>query len=118
METIKDIINKDIMEDFKEEVQQERQEAQQNSGIDLSFLKCETGSGSVEDYKEHALNFDGSMAMARILRGLSGFLGNLNYALADIVVGILEYAKQKNKPDQDIDSSMAMARIVRGNPYE
>lgn len=60
------------------------------------FIKTPTGEGDLMNYTNHPLNFDGSKATGRILRGLTGFVGNLDFALADIVIGILEFTKRKN----------------------
>lgn len=58
--------------------------------IDLSFLRTPTGEGSVDDYLDHTLNFNRSKGMARIIRGMTGFAGNLNLAIVDIFLGIME----------------------------
>lgn len=81
--------------EFQEIPQQ--QPEQRGIGIDLSVLKTETGEGSVEDYLEHTLNFNSSKGMARVLRGLTGMMGSLNFALVDIVVGTLDLMKS-SKP--------------------
>jgi hypothetical protein len=64
-------------------------------GFDLSFLKYETGEGSVSDYVDHPLNFNNSKPMARVIRGLTGMFDNLNLAIIDIVIGGLEYVRGK-----------------------
>lgn len=61
----------------------------------IDILKTQTGEGEVEDYLNHSLNFNNSKYMARILRGMTGFLGGLNFAIADILVGLMEYGKTK-----------------------
>lgn len=65
---------------------------------DLSFLLAKTGPGAVEEYIEHPLNFDGEKSTARILRGLTGIAGELDYALIDIGLGCLEKIKEKRAP--------------------
>ncbi|MFD0591159.1 hypothetical protein ACFQZE_24475 [Paenibacillus sp. GCM10027627] len=67
------------------------------SGFDWGILKAQTGPGQIEEYKTHALNFNGSNAVARILRGLTGMIGELNYAIADILLGVLELLKDNRK---------------------
>lgn len=62
-------------------------EASTAPSIDLSFLTAKTGSGSIEDYILHPLNFGGSRGMAQILRGCTGIAGDLDLALIDIVIG-------------------------------
>lgn len=73
------------------EVQQEK------PGIDLAILKAKTGEGSVGNYLEHPLNFNSSMGMARVLRGLTGMLGSLDLAVIDIFVGVLDLLKTNKK---------------------
>ena len=65
---------------------------------DLSFLLAKTGAGAVEEYIDHPLNFDGAKSTARILRGLTGIAGELDYALIDIGLGALEKIKEKRAP--------------------
>ncbi len=65
---------------------------------DLSFLFAKTGAGAVEEYIDHPLNFDGMKSTARILRGLTGIAGELDYALIDIGLGALEKIKEKRIP--------------------
>lgn len=65
---------------------------------DLSFLLAKTGAGAVEEYIEHPLNFDGEKSTARMLRGLTGIAGELDYALIDIGLGALEKIKEKRAP--------------------
>ncbi len=57
---------------------------------DLSFLAASTGEGSIESYIEHPLNFDKTASTARILRGFTGLCGQLDYALIDILLGIVD----------------------------
>jgi hypothetical protein len=59
------------------------------------FLKAQTGSGAVEDYLEHPLNFSKSKGLARVIRGLTGMLGSLDLAIIDIIVGGFEFMKEK-----------------------
>jgi hypothetical protein len=59
------------------------------------FLKAETGPGGIEEYMDHPLNFSKSKGLARVIRGLTGMLGSLNLAIIDIVVGGLEFMKER-----------------------
>lgn len=68
--------------------------------IDFGFLRSETGSGSIEDYLEHPLNFDKSRGVAQILRGLTGIAGNLNLAVIDIALGSLQIMKDKRATNE------------------
>ena len=75
---------------------------QQTSGFnfpvfDFSFLKTETGSGTIEDYNEHVLNPEHSRGISQILRGVTGFAGSLNLAILDIIFGAFEVLKENKK---------------------
>jgi hypothetical protein len=74
-------------------VQVTEAEAEQQQGFNVSFpewLKAKTGSGSIEEYMEHPMNFTHNKAMARIIRGATGLFGALDLAIIDIGVGALE----------------------------
>lgn len=85
--------------------EQEVPETPQSPGIRIDFsalwefIKTDCGPGELEDYEKSPLSL-GSKGIARILWGISGFIG---YALKDlnrsavvqIVVGLLELAKEK-----------------------
>ena len=59
-----------------------------------------TGKGSVEEYDNHPLNFTGTRGMSRILRGLTGILGDLDKAIVDIIIGFFTeiYNRIMKKP--------------------
>jgi hypothetical protein len=61
----------------------------------IELLKSPTGEGPIEDYINQPLNFDNSKGMAQVLRGLTGLLGSLNYAVIDIVLGTFAWAREK-----------------------
>lgn len=65
---------------------------------DMSFLLAPTGEGSIEDYVDHPMNPNESRGVARILRGATGMLGQLNYAIIDIALGTIEVMKEGKKP--------------------
>jgi len=67
----------------------ERMETNSPSGL-LEWLLSPTGDGELSDYLTHPLNWDGTDATARIVRGITGLCGNLRLALVDIAVGILQ----------------------------
>lgn len=74
--------------------------------LNLDFLKAETGEGEIEDYLTHPLNFGRSRGLAQVLRGLTGMIGSLKYALIDIVIGGLNFSKERklaNVPKQFTD---------------
>jgi hypothetical protein len=62
-------------------------------GFDFSFLKAKTGEGTIDQYLDHPLNFNESRAIARVLRGASGLMGDLDFALVDIGIGVLDYVR-------------------------
>jgi hypothetical protein len=72
-------------------------EVQEKKGIDVSILKAKTGEGSVYEYINHPLNFNESLGLARVLRGLTGMLGTVDFAIADIVIGALDFLKSSKK---------------------
>lgn len=57
----------------------------------FKFLFTKTGAGSVGDYVDHPLNFDGSQGMAQMIRGATGFFNDLDIAIIDIVVGFFRW---------------------------
>ena len=61
------------------------------------IFSAETGAGSIGEYIEHPLNFNQSKSVARILRGLTGIMGNLNLAIIDVGLGVLELFKGEKK---------------------
>ena len=61
----------------------------------LDFLKAQSVDRPIEEYIEHALNFDKKKSTGRIIRGLEGFLGALNYAIIDIIMGLVEKSREK-----------------------
>jgi hypothetical protein len=82
-------------------------------GLDLSFLKSETGQGDLADYVFHPLNFNNSKPVARILRGVTGLFGNVNLAIADIMIGIFEMnSKKKDTPKENAQND-----DILGNGY-
>lgn len=71
--------------------------AAENSGIsiNLEWLKTPTGDGSIEEYIDHPLNFLKSKGFAQVLRGATGFFGNLKLAVLDIALGMLQFFKER-----------------------
>lgn len=87
------------------EIDEEYIEAPEEPGVriaipDLSFLAAHTGAGTIEEYVDHPLNFDRTKSTARILRGLTGICGELNYALIDIGLGVIEKIKERGHNEQ------------------
>ncbi len=69
-------------------------EEQGGFSLDFSFLKAETGEGTIEDYLDHPMNFNKSLSVARMLRGATGLFGSLRLAIIDIALGAFEFAKE------------------------
>lgn len=61
------------------------------------ILKKETGPGTVDSYLAHPLNVTGSNGLAQVLRGLTGLLGSLNYAVVDIIMGMFRALMEGRK---------------------
>ena len=101
-----DLLNEAIRDEAAEAAAAETMAAEEFEDVqgvrftmpDLSFLFAKTGPGMVEEYIDHPLNFDGMKSTARILRGLTGIAGELDYALIDIGLGALEKIKEKRTP--------------------
>jgi hypothetical protein len=97
---ISDYVNENESEELELVPPGQTEDIEQPSsgGIDvIALLKSPTGEGDVDEYMQHVLNFNESRGMARVIRGLTGMLGNLNYAIVDIVVGVMELAKGRKK---------------------
>ena len=62
---------------------------------DLGFLKARTGAGSIETYLDHPLNRTHSHGVAQILRGVTGLAGDLDLAVVDIGLGVLQVMKER-----------------------
>lgn len=81
-------------------------ESETYSGISFElprWLTAPTGEGIIEDYLNHPLNFDNKKSTARILRGFSGMFGELNKALFDIALGVIEKVwKEKNEVQENV----------------
>lgn len=109
--SINDLISDDVKQ-FSQSEYIPPVEPEVKKGFDLSFLKAPTGSGSVSEYVDHALNFNNSMGMARVLRGVTGLMGDLNLAIVDIVVGaldVLKTSKGANKNDIRNDGASSVS---------
>jgi hypothetical protein len=65
------------------------------SFIDFEKFKAQTGQGDLSEYKNHPLNWNQSKPVARIIRGFTGLLGELNFAVVDILIGFFEMTSKK-----------------------
>ena len=102
--TLDDIANEAAMDtlpviDTPEPEQFDQDVVNQNKRNELlkKILTTETGPGPLSDYTDHPMNFNKSKGLAKILRGISGFLdGNsLRLAIIDIFIGALEFSKER-----------------------
>ena len=62
----------------------------------LGALSAPAKREPVEGYRDHPLNFAGSQAIARILRGIEGLAGDLDYAVIDVILGVIEYLRGRS----------------------
>lgn len=100
MEELNEKTNDTLMSDI-ETGAPDPEEVKQNFNslkFDFSFLKTPTGSGSIDEYLDHVLNVNHSRGAAQMLRGFTGFAGNLNLAIIDIIFGAFSLLKENKKP--------------------
>lgn len=75
-------------------------EVVERRGIDvMGILKTETGEGEIDDYITHPLNFNGSKGMAQVIRGITGFAGNIRLAIVDIIVGVIRLGQERKRKE-------------------
>lgn len=60
----------------------------------MKMLKSETGDGTIQSYSNHPLNTKNNDYVSQIIRGLTGMLGSLNFAILDIILGTFGLAKE------------------------
>ena len=58
------------------------------------IIGANSPSKSLEAYQGHALNYDGEISTSRIIRGTEGLLGNMDKAVVDVIVGLLQKASK------------------------
>lgn len=73
------------------------EESAPRMGIDLGFLKAKTGEGSIEDYIDHPINISKSKGLGQVIRGFTGLFGALDLAIIDIVVGLMQFTREKKE---------------------
>ncbi len=59
------------------------------------IITTKTGQGNLENYIDNPLNYDNTKETGQVLRGLSGFTGDLDLAVVDIIMGIFRKASKK-----------------------
>jgi|SaaInl7_200m_RNA_FD_contig_71_924158_length_994_multi_4_in_0_out_0_2 hypothetical protein len=62
---------------------------------------------SIESYADHPLNFDSTPSTGRIIRGSEGIIGDLDKAVVDIIIGLIEkgqimYADMNRTKQQEL----------------
>lgn len=98
MSILDNVNNDDIRKDTMDHVEVEHEEFMEQPsgiGIDLEFLKAKSPDRPVEEYINHPLNFNNSKGLARTLRGLEGMFNDLRYAVIDVIVGLMEFSKER-----------------------
>lgn len=100
--SIKDNINTEQETEYKEEYERGPEEmpdqvdqVENKPSLIKRLLTAETGPRPLEEYENHALNFKNNKSIGKIIRGLEGLFGSLDLAIIDIIMGILEYSKEK-----------------------
>ena len=61
----------------------------------FDILRTKTAAGSIDDYMDHPVNFGKTAGGAQVARGITGFFGSLDYAIVDIVMGIMRMIMAK-----------------------
>jgi hypothetical protein len=70
---------------------------QKSSNSIINMLKAQTGEGSIQSYSNHPLNMNNNNYVGQIIRGLTGMLGSLNFAILDILLGSFGFIKEKKE---------------------
>lgn len=99
--SLNEVVSKELGENI-EEVQVVEEVNPRNSFFDI--LKTPTGEGSIDDYIDKPLNFDNSKGLAQVLRGLTGLLGALDFALVDIVVGAFRWSEERKEKEAKVSA--------------
>jgi hypothetical protein len=101
-EKAENYINEEDQQDFDNPIKVDEVKEQPKTNKIFDILKSKTGEGTIEDYKDHPLNFNNNKYIGQILRGLTGMLGALDLAIIDISMGILGLFKDRNIVKEDI----------------
>lgn len=95
--TIGDIANDNENYNTIYDEQPQLEQPKTENSFSFDFLKAKTGEGAISDYLNHPLNFNQSEGMARVIRGVTGLMGDLDLAIVDVFVGALDLFKSKTK---------------------
>lgn len=58
------------------------------------IFKAKSSDKPIEEFTQHPFNYDKKNSTGRIIRGLEGLLGALNYAIVDLIMGFVEKWKE------------------------
>lgn len=95
--TLDDIANNSAMNvenDHLPVIEYEEKESK-SSEMFSRIMTAETGEGSIGEYLEHPMNFNNSMGLAQLIRGVTGITGNLKLAIIDVLFGAMRFAKER-----------------------
>jgi len=88
----------------------------------LKMLKSETGEGTIQSYNNHPLNMKNDNYVSQMIRGLTGMMGSLNFAILDIILGGFGFAKEKREnvsyevvKDEDNKNPIQGPSVVNGH---
>jgi len=80
------------IEDEIEETEDLEEEIVEEIKIPLwrRILEADSSPKPISEYMNHPLNFDNSVSTGRIIKGLEGIVGNLDKAIVDVAIGIIQ----------------------------
>ena len=87
----------------EEKIETETQDIPVKENKFLKILLSQTGEGTITSYENHPMNFKNNTSISQILRGFTGMLGNLNFALIDIFLGSMSFFKDRNSNYVEIE---------------
>lgn len=85
---------KEQQEEVKINIDNKQEEVKKDNNLFEFVIKTETGSGAINDYMDHSLNFNKSKSIALIIRALTGYFGALNLAIIDLLMGMFNLTKE------------------------
>jgi len=71
----------------------------------LRIIWADSPEKALEEYKTHALNYDGKESTSRIIKGFEGVFGNLNKAIIDLGIGLGQKLNEwvSSRPKKDAE---------------
>ena len=81
--TIKQMIDNEAENPSPENVPTQR-------GLLEQILTAPTPIKTLDEYVSHPLNYDGKNSTGRIIRGTEGIIGNLDKAVIDLIMGLVQ----------------------------